>query len=186
MLQQLRFHAFRPDFASAFKAINVEWLNEMFEVEASDLATLDHPQAILDHDGQIYFAELMNTARPDDLSAPSDPVNLYQIVGCVALKRILPPLAEPAEGLFELTKMGVFQRARDRKVGEPLLLHALEQATTLPQIKRLFLLTSTKCKAAIHLYEKHGWLHDTTMLERFRHVYRRADVGMIYPPVCVV
>ena len=177
MILPLRFHAFRPDFAPAFKAINVEWLNEMFEVESSDLATLDHPQAILDHGGQIYFAELMNTSRPDD------PVDLDQIVGCVALKRILPPLAKQDEGLFELTKMGVLQRARDRKVGEPLLLYALEQAAALPQIKRLFLLTSTKCQAAIHLYEKHGWLHDTSMLERFGHVYKRSDVGMVYPPV---
>lgn len=183
MIQPLRLHAYRPEFAPAFKAINVEWLNEMFEVEASDLATLDHPQTILDHGGQIYFAELMNTSRPDDLSNPSDPVNLDQIVGCVALKRILPPLAEPAEGLFELTKMGVLQRARDRKVGEPLLLYALEQAAALPQIQRLFLLTSTKCQAAIHLYEKHGWKHDAAILNRFRHVYQRADVGMLYPPV---
>lgn len=177
MFQPLRFHAYTPELAPAFKAINVEWLNAMFEVEESDLATLDHPGEIVAHDGEIWFAERAFDADPEA------PIDLAQVVGCCALKRILPPLAEHDEGLFELTKMGVLEKARGQQIGEPLLLHVLERAKANPHVKRLFLLTNTKCEAAIHLYEKHGWRHSPELLERFGHVYVRANVGMIYPEV---
>jgi len=177
MITPLRFHPYEPALAGAFEAINTEWLEELFEVEESDVETLQNPDRIVAAGGEIWFAELMNAAKP------GDPLHVDSVVGCAALRRIEPPLAEPDEGLFELTKMGVLASARGNKVGEPLLLQVLERARENPAIRRLFLLTSKKCEAAIHLYEKHGWQHDQAMLDRFGHVYRRSNVGMIYPDV---
>lgn len=177
MITPLRFHPFAPALAPIFKQINTEWLNELFEVEPSDLATLDHPEAIVDHHGEIWFAERAFDADPDA------PIDLAQVVGCCALKPIQPPLAAPDEGLFEITKMGVLHKARGQKIGEPLLMHMQARAQANPHVKRLFLLTNTQCAAAIHLYEKHGWQHNQAILDRLGHVYQRANVGMVYPPI---
>jgi RimJ/RimL family protein N-acetyltransferase len=48
-------------------------------------------------------------------------------------------------------------------------------------IERLYLLTNTKCTAAIHLYEKLGFEHDAEVMERFGRRYERCNVAMSYP-----
>ena len=44
----------------------------------------------------------------------------------------------------------------------------------------LFLLTNKKCEAAIHLYEKNGFVHCEEIMQKFGCAYERCDVAMHY------
>ena len=146
-----------PALAGDFHDINVEWIEAMFALEEADRVVLENPQAkIIDPGGAILFVE-----------APG-----LGIVGTCALK-------PDGTGAFELTKMGVREAARGLKAGEFLLAQVIERAGAMG-IDELYLLTNTKCEAAIHLYEKLGFVHDAGVMERHGGGYCRCDVAMLY------
>jgi len=158
--QELGFLTYAPELAGDFKRINEEWILELFSLEEEDRAILDHPgERIIAPGGQIWFAR-----HPE-----------RGILGCCAL---MPR----GNGAFELTKMGVNADARGLKLGERLLQHVLEAASQLP-IARLFLLSSTLCAAAVHLYEKNGFVHDEEVMREFGSAYACCTVSMRYPPL---
>lgn len=153
----LRIVEFRDDLASAFHDINAEWIESMFAMEDVDRHVLENPlETIIEPGGAILFAELEGQG----------------IVGAGALR-----WSEP--GQLELTKMGVKSGLRGLKAGE-FLLHALIERAAIMKPDRLFLLTNTRCEAAIHLYEKSGFEHDAELLAAARHHYDRCDVAMTY------
>jgi N-acetylglutamate synthase-like GNAT family acetyltransferase/DNA-binding MarR family transcriptional regulator len=154
---QLRLIEWNPALASYFHDINAEWIEAMFELEEADRAVLEDPQGkIIDPGGDILFVE-----------APG-----LGIVGACALK-------PNGSGAFELTKMGVREAARGLKAGEFLLEKVIERAGQMG-IEELYLLTNRKCAAAIHLYEKMGFVHDAGVMERHGGDYCRCDVAMLY------
>lgn len=145
--------------AEHFRDINAEWIDTMFEMEAADREVLDNPRAsIVDTGGAILFVEARGLG----------------IVGTGALRR-------SADGGLELTKMGVRASARGLKAGEFLLAALIERARAM-QADPFYLLTNARCAAAIHLYEKLGFAHDTGIMERYGARYARCDVAMRYPP----
>lgn len=154
---ELSIVEYNPSLDQTFASISREWIEEMFELEPHDIDVLEHPgKHIIAPGGTILF-----------VSAPD-----LGIIGCGALM--------PVEGAsYELTKMGVKKSARGRKAGEFLLHQLISRARKLP-IEELFLLTNSKCEAAIHLYEKNGFIHDADILSRFGPMYGRADVAMSY------
>lgn len=156
-LPALRLVEYDDRLAPEFDAITREWVTDMFKLEENDIRIIENPkEMILDRGGEILFVEAGNLG----------------IVGTCALM--------PVEGSsFELTKMGVRASARGLKAGEFLLARVLERARQLP-IGELFLLTNKKCAAAIHLYEKAGFVHDSDIMERFGKRYARCDVAMSY------
>ena len=81
---------------------------------------------------------------------------------------------------FELTKMGVTATARGLKAGEALLAAMIERAKAM-RAQQLYLLTNRKCAAAIHLYEKAGFVHDAGIMAQYGARYARCDVAMDYP-----
>lgn len=154
---ELEFVSFEPKYAEVFRHINEEWISSMFVLEESDKNVLTDPvKYIISKGGKIWFA------RHKQLG----------FVACCAL-------AKKKELTFELTKMGVLESARGLKVGEKLLRFVLHEAAKMP-MKRLFLLTNKKCQAAIHLYEKNGFVHDRHVMEEFGSSYDRCDVAMKY------
>jgi DNA-binding MarR family transcriptional regulator/ribosomal protein S18 acetylase RimI-like enzyme len=151
---------FSDDLAAAFYAINAAWISQMFTLEENDVTLLENPRAlIVDKGGAVLFAE-----TPD-----------LGVVGTCAIMRM-------KDGWFELTKMGVLEAARGRKVGEFLLAAAIERARAMGVADRLYLLTNRKCAAAIHLYEKLGFQHDAEIMALFGGRYERCDVAMRYNP----
>jgi DNA-binding MarR family transcriptional regulator/N-acetylglutamate synthase-like GNAT family acetyltransferase len=149
---------FSDDLAETFYRINAEWIQDMFVLEENDITLLSNPrELILDKGGAVLFAE-----TPD-----------LGVVGTCAIMKM-------KDGWFELTKMGVSQSARGRKVGEFLLAAALERARRMGVADRLYLLTNTKCAPAIHLYEKLGFAHDAEIMRLFGSRYERCDVAMRY------
>lgn len=158
----LRIVPYCDDLAPVFADITQAWVEEMFTLEANDRAIIEDPRGtILDRGGEILFVEA------DGLG----------IVGTCALM--------PSEDRsFELTKMGVRSEARGRNAGAFILEAILDRARSLHargDLDGLFLLTNAKCRAAIHLYEKHGFQHDPEILARFGPRYARCDVAMSYP-----
>ncbi len=131
----------------------------MFALEDTDRKVLENPQSmIMDKGGDILFVSVEGLG----------------VVGTCALM--------PADdGAVELTKMGVLDSARGQKAGEFLLDAVLARANAM-KIETLFLLTNTKCEAAIHLYEKLGFVHDPEIMTRYGCSYERCDVAMRYRP----
>lgn len=143
--------------ADSFYAINAEWIESMFSLEAKDKKILSHPrETILDPGGVILFA----------ISAE------LGVIGTCALMKV-------DDGVFELTKMGVLEKARGRHAGQRLLAAILERAEEM-NIETLYLLTNSKCAAAIHLYERAGFEHDEAIRRKYGAAYARCDVGMRY------
>ena len=146
-----------PDRAGDFATINAAWITTMFAMEDADQRVLDDPQGtIIDHGGDILFA------------ATED----HGVVGAGALKRTGP-------GAFELTKMGVREDVRGLKAGEALLRALIARAGELG-VETLYLLTNHRCAAAIHLYEKAGFVHDAAIMAEYGSGYDRCDVAMRY------
>ncbi len=153
----LSIEPFSDALAPAFHDINAEWIRTMFALEATDREVLENPRArIIDPGGDILFV------RASGLG----------VVGACALQKT-------GERQFELTKMGVLERARGRKVGEYLLDAVIRRAGDLG-VETLYLLTNRKCAPAIHLYEKAGFEHDADIMARFGARYDRCDVAMRY------
>ena len=144
-----------PSLAHHFHDINVEWIEAMFALEEADRMVLDNPQAkIVDPGGTVLFVEASGLG----------------IIGTCALK-------PDGSGGFELTKMGVREAARGLKAGEFLLEKVIERAGQMGA-RELYLLTNSKCEAAIHLYEKLGFVRDKGVMERHGGDYCRCDVAM--------
>jgi DNA-binding MarR family transcriptional regulator/GNAT superfamily N-acetyltransferase len=153
----LTIREYTDDLAVHFRDINAEWINAMFRMEPTDQDVLDHPrERIIDAGGTILFVEARGLG----------------IVGAGALM--------PAkDGGLELTKMGVRESARGLKAGEHLLAALIARAQTMDG-DPFFLLTNTRCAAAIHLYEKNGFRHDAGIMARYGARYERCDVAMRY------
>lgn len=148
---------YSPALAPYFDAINRAWIEEMFTLEAADREVLEDPKThILDDGGEILFARLDGVG----------------IIGTGGLKK-------RSAGVFELTKMGVTAAARGKKAGEALLAALIAKAEELGATD-LILLTNAKCEAAIHLYEKLGFVHSREVAEGFGKLYDRCNVAMRY------
>jgi DNA-binding MarR family transcriptional regulator/N-acetylglutamate synthase-like GNAT family acetyltransferase len=153
----LAIRRFSDALASDFHRINAEWIEDMYRLEQTDLDVLHHPrERILDPGGDILFVE--------------DPE--LGIVGTCALQKT-------GKRQFELTKMGVLGIARGRKAGEFLLEAIIARAYALG-CDRLYLLSNAKSEAAIHLYEKLGFVHDAGIMEEFGRRYERCNVAMLH------
>lgn len=138
--------------AAAFRALNEEWIARHFAIEEQDRGQLADPvAAYVDTGGEILIAEL--DGRP---------------IGCVAL---MPD----GTGAYELSKMAVSPDLRGHGAGRKLLTAAIEHARQLGA-RSLFLGSSKKLPAAVHLYEALGFQHVAP--ETLHMPYARADVFM--------
>jgi N-acetylglutamate synthase-like GNAT family acetyltransferase len=151
---------FSDDLAPHFRRINAEWIAAMYTLEQTDIDVLENPRdRIIDRGGAILFVESADLG----------------IIGACALQKT-------AEHQYELTKMGISPEARGRKAGEFLLRATIDRARRMGA-KRLYLLSNKKSAAAIHLYEKLGFVHDAGIMAEFGARYRRCDVAMLYAPL---
>ena len=156
--ESLKIIDYQTSLSHYFYEINKEWVSAMFVMEAIDEKVLKNPdEYIIAQGGRIWFVE-----------HPS-----HGIVGTCALKN-------HGQNNFELTKMGVFKKARGLKVGEFLLKHVIKESISHMDISNLFLLTNKDCQAAIHLYEKNGFHHSQEVMNTYGSLYSRCNVAMIY------
>ena len=148
---------YSDDLAGEFHDINAEWISEMFCMEETDRKTLENPRSsIIDAGGAILFVKAEGLG----------------IIGTCALQKT-------STTGFELTKMGVRKVARGLKAGEFLLNAVIDKAAELGA-DPLYLLTNSRCAAAIHLYKKLGFQHDADIMADYGTRYARCDVAMRY------
>ena len=138
--------------AAAFRALNEQWIAQHFVIEEQDRRQLDDPVgAYIDTGGEILIAELDGSP-----------------IGCVAL-------APDGRGDYELSKMAVSPELRGHGTGRRLLAAAIELARERGA-RSLFLGSSHRLPAAVHLYEAVGFRHIPP--ESLHMPYARADVFM--------
>ncbi|MFD1787587.1 GNAT family N-acetyltransferase [Sphingomonas floccifaciens] len=155
----LTIQPYTDALAPAFHEINAAWIADMFTLEPHDEHVLSHPrEAIIDRGGVILFVQ-----HPE-----------HGVIGTGAL---MPT----GGGAYELTKMGVRADVHGSGAGAVLLDALIARARALPDITALYLLTNSRCAAAIHLYERAGFVHDADIRVRYGATYARCDVAMRYP-----
>jgi N-acetylglutamate synthase-like GNAT family acetyltransferase len=153
----LEFLPFSDELSPYFDSINREWIESMFVLEPIDENVISRPKEfIINSGGHIWFAKHPTLG----------------VVGTCAL-------AKKSEGVFELTKMGVVSNVRGLKIGEQLLQYVLTLAPSIAH-EALFLLTNKRCEAAIHLYQKNGFVHCKETMNKYGSAYERCDVAMRY------
>ena len=141
---------FRNDLVEHFKNLNIAWLQKYFYVEAIDEVMLSDPKKyIIDRGGFIFFAEVNN-----------------EIAGTFALMKV-------QEGVYELAKMAVDERFQGLKIGNKLMVSAIEKVKSIAA-KKLILYSNTMLGPAIHLYEKYGFVE--VPLENSE--YKRSNIKM--------
>ncbi|KAA6439008.1 MarR family transcriptional regulator [Dyadobacter flavalbus] len=149
-----------PEYASAFRSLNEQWISYYFKMEEADYKSLDDPEGyILKKGGHIFVA-------------------LYegQPVGVCALIRI-----KDGEQDFELAKMAVAPAMQGKHIGWLLGQSALDKARELGG-KKVYLESNTILKPAINLYQKLGFKKITghpTPYERCN-IQMEADLGQRY------
>lgn len=147
---------YAPRHRAAFKALNVEWIETYFTLEAKDREVLDDPDGnILAKGGLILMIE-------DDGEA----------VGCCALLR-------RNAHTYELAKMAVSPRRQGQGAGRLLIEAAIAHATALGAT-RLYLESNARLAPAIRLYESAGFRH-LSPEERPATPYSRCDIYMERP-----
>ena len=124
---------FEDQYAGDFRRLNIEWLNEYFEVEPYDEYQLSHPsREIIGKGGHIFLAK-----------------ENQMIVGTAALMK-------ETSSSFELTKMCVTRSSQGKGISKMLLDACLNLARD-KNWDRLYLYSSTRLIPAIHLYRKYGF-----------------------------
>ena len=147
----LEIVTYQDHLASAFKSLNLIWLEGYHLLEAEDLKYLDHPrEMILNRGGQIYFA-----------------VRSTEAVGtCAVVPR--------SKNNWELLKLAVHPAEQGRGLGRRLTLAALAFAHA-HGARKVVLVSSTKLGPALRLYESIGFRHAAMLTPP---PYATADVYM--------
>ena len=124
---------YTQQYASDFKRISEEWINEFMKLEEPDISILNDPETnIIDRGGFMFMAEADG-----------------QVVGTAAL-------AKKTDTRYELVKLGVSSEARGLGIGRLLVEHIIAEARKLG-LDALYLESSQKLEAALNLYRKLGF-----------------------------
>ena len=144
---------FENKYEKHFFELNIEWLNYFFEVEEYDRKILSNAKEyIIDKGGKIFFAKKEN-----------------EIIATVAL---MPHINELT---YELTKMAVKPKYRNKGIGKKLLNKCIEFSNS-NGCESIILYSNKKLTNAIHLYKLYGF--EEIKME-IKSPYSRANIKMI-------
>ncbi len=147
----IRIIHFSDKFKDDFYRLNAQWLNEFYFITKEDGVILRNPEKIIENGGWVFFALL------DDV-----PVGTCAIV-------------PESDSTYELIKMAVDLQAQGKGIGS-LLMQACLQIAKEHNAKSVTLETAVPLKAAIHLYEKFGFIKTS---EEYTHpVFKRVTFKM--------
>lgn len=144
-------HSFRPELATHFERLNLEWIEAHFIVEERDKAYFADPyEKIITQGGQIYFAESGG-----------------KYVGTASYIPLNDKRAE-------LGKLGVTAHARGQSIGKLLIDWIVAHARDAG-CEELVLYSDSKLQAALRLYERYGFQH----IPFENRGYARGDIAML-------
>ena len=142
---------YQQKYKQAFIDLNKEWLSEMFVIEPADLAMFESIDELIDKGGQIFFAI-------DDFG---------EVLSCCML--------EPhSDGDWEIAKFATTKKARGKGIGRFCFDACLDHAKKIG-LKKILIVSNTKCEAGIHLYRKNGFTE--IPLDRKKFPYERANIA---------
>lgn len=145
---------YKPKYKGDFQRLNREWLKKYFRVEQVDQEMFDDPEGIIIKTGGfILFSKYGQN-----------------ITGTCALYK--------QGNSFELCKMGVDPRFRGLGIASALIEESLKKAKNA-SAQSVYLLSHTKLKSALHVYQKHGF-KDVALTPADKEKYNRADIRMEY------
>ena len=143
---------FKNEYEKHFYDLNIEWLNNFFEVEEYDHKILSNAKKyIIDKGGKIFFAILED-----------------KIIATVAL------MPTENELIYELTKMAVKPKYRNKGIGKKLLNKCVE-FSNYNGYESIILYSNKKLSNAIHLYKLFGF--EEIKME-IKSPYSRANIKM--------
>ncbi len=143
---------YTPQYQSAFKLLNEEWISTYFEMEEADYKALDNPKEyILDKGGKIFVALYQN-----------EPLGV-----CALIKM------NDINYDFEMAKMAVSPKAQGKNIGWLLGKTVVNTAQELGASK-IYLESNTILKPAINLYYKLGFQKITGHVTP----YKRCNIQM--------
>ncbi len=120
-------------YQSAFKRLNVEWIEMHWQLEEADHQSLDHPdEYIIARGGHIFLA-----------------LDGGEVVGTCALLRV-------SDTTYELAKMAVHGKTQGKGVGAALGKAAIDKARS-ERAEKVYLESNTILEPAIRLYRKLGF-----------------------------
>jgi len=134
-----------------FIRLNEEWISYYFQIEDVDRKLAKNPKKIIDNGGYIFSIVID-----------------CKVIGVCAL-------FDKGNGFFELARMAVSEKYRGNGYDEKLIKICIQKLKDI-KAKEVYLISNTKLKLAITLYEKHGF----KVSEICRHAaYSRANITMV-------
>lgn len=131
---ELQILPYQPKYKNDFVTLNLDWLEEYFEVEPYDKKILeDCENQILAKGGHIFFV-----------------LQEAVVVGTFAFMKI-------ENGVYELSKMAVPKNFRGAGIGNQMMAFSIRFAEQ-HHWQKLLLYSNTKLENSIHLYRKYGYV----------------------------
>ena len=131
---ELQILPYQPKYKNDFVTLNLNWLEEYFEVEPYDKKILkDCENQILAKGGHIFFV-----------------LQEAVVVGTFAFMKI-------ENGVYELSKMAVPKNFRGAGIGNQMMAFSIRFAEQ-HHWQKLLLYSNTKLENSIHLYRKYGYV----------------------------
>ena len=147
----MKIYENRTEHLSDFIRLNEEWITAYFEIEAIDRELAVNPKKIIDDGGYVFSLLLKN-----------------RVVGVCAL-------FNDGNGVYELARMAVASEHRGNGYANKLLDTCLSKLVNIAA-REVYLVSNTKLKQAISLYEKYGF----KITSQSQHpVYARANIMMV-------
>ncbi|MCV9927881.1 GNAT family N-acetyltransferase [Flavobacterium sp. LS1R49] len=151
--KEVKIVDYSPEYHSAFKALNEEWISNYFEIEETDRKALDNAEDYIIKKGGKIFVALYE----------GEPLGV-----CALIKM------DASTGYdYELAKMAVSPKVQGKNIGWLLGQAVIESARTLGA-KKVYLESNTILKPAINLYHKLGFEKVTGLATP----YKRCNIQM--------
>jgi len=134
-MEAIKIIDYTPEYRTAFRTLNQEWIEKYFKMEEADFKSLDFPEEnIINKGGYILVAVQGETA-----------------VGVCALIKM-----EDEKYDYELAKMGVSPKFQGQGIGYLLGKAVIEKAISLKS-RNIYLESNKILTPAINLYKKLGF-----------------------------
>lgn len=141
---------YQQQYKDYFIQFNTDWIVDNFgSLEQEDIDTFEHIEESLENNAMIYFAMERENVLATCMTKPLDD-----------------------NGTWELCKLGSNKQLPHRGAGSAVFEAAMNWAIH-HGAKKLFILSNSKLKPALHIYEKYGF-HEVKLTD---YEYVRGDIA---------
>ena len=138
---------YKDDFIN----LNRAWIEKMFRLEAEDIKSFELIDYKISNGANIYFN-----------------IENSKVIACAMIE----PLSSD---VYELSKVAAINQGSKKGASYPLIEECIKYAKS-KNAKRIDIITNTMCEAAIHVYEKFGFVRVEN--EKLSKVFKRGNYFM--------